>query len=334
MRPPATDSAGSSPLARGLLRSPVLDADGGGIIPARAGFTSWSRTRSGRARDHPRSRGVYISTPTARRPMSGSSPLARGLPSAPPCSASIARIIPARAGFTLKIRVRAAGSGDHPRSRGVYGTRRRRRLNDFGSSPLARGLLFMVRISFLRGGIIPARAGFTTWTSSTGRPTTDHPRSRGVYSSPTRSERSRTGSSPLARGLRHVLVGPRGAVGIIPARAGFTAGPAGPSGGGQDHPRSRGVYGNLRGGLEARGGSSPLARGLRDVSTAFRSGPGIIPARAGFTPRSRGYRPRRSDHPRSRGVYACESLVSQRTRTLPDPCCLHCRPRARSAELR
>jgi len=27
-------------------------------------------------------------------------------------------------------------------------------------------------------------------------------------------------------------------------------------------------------------------------------------------------------------------LESQRTRTLPDPCCLHCRPRARSAELR
>ena len=38
-----------------------------------------------------------------------------------------------------------------------------------------------------------------------------------------------------------------------------------------------------------------------------------------------------ADHPRSRGVYTCGSLVSQRTRSLPDPRRLHCRPRARSA---
>ena len=50
-------------------------------------------------------------------------------------------------------------------------------------------------------------------------------------------------------------------------------------------------------------GSSPLARGLQGITRDFRAGEGIIPARAGFTPPSRSRRPRRSDHPRSRGVY-------------------------------
>ena len=51
------------------------------------------------------------------------------------------------------------------------------------------------------------------------------------------------------------------------------------------------------------GGSSPLARGLHQGHLSGRPGPGIIPARAGFTqpyaPSSQSSR----DHPRSRGVY-------------------------------
>ena len=54
------DLSGSSPLARGLLTDAVLRIRGGGIIPARAGFTVLSPATAGRARDHPRSRGVYI----------------------------------------------------------------------------------------------------------------------------------------------------------------------------------------------------------------------------------------------------------------------------------
>ena len=51
-------------------------------------------------------------------------------------------------------------------------------------------------------------------------------------------------------------------------------------------------------------GSSPLARGLRGGGAGGRGRPGIIPARAGFTPGGRGLHPDRRDHPRSRGVYA------------------------------
>ena len=55
-------------------------------------------------------------------------------------------------------------------------------------------------------------------------------------------------------------------------------------------------------------GSSPLARGLPTIFHAFKSGPGIIPARAGFTWRAAIGGRSSMDHPRSRGVYFSFSL--------------------------
>ena len=51
--------------------------------------------------------------------------------------------------------------------------------------------------------------------------------------------------------------------GIIPARAGFTRVALNEFSLVQDHPRSRGVYTGAIKHLDAIGGSSPLARGLR-----------------------------------------------------------------------
>ena len=94
---------------------------------------------------------------------------------------------------------------------------------------------------------------------------------------------SRAGSSPLARGLPPGPPPPARRLGIIPARAGFTATrpmtPSSPT----DHPRSRGVYcGQVTDGGRA-GGSSPLARGLLSGPGRLPGSPRIIPARAGFT---------------------------------------------------
>jgi len=50
---------------------------------------------------------------------------------------------------------------DHPRSRGVYLAGRQSKVGDWGSSPLARGLLSGFFTSYVVPGIIPARAGFT-----------------------------------------------------------------------------------------------------------------------------------------------------------------------------
>ena len=94
-----------------------------------------------------------------------------------------------------------------------------------------------------------------------------------------------------------------GNIRIIPARAGFTGFGRTAEEVLSDHPRSRGVY--VRGVLNIADvlGSSPLARGLLSANRLGRPGRGIIPARAGFTPRYRPPdRPHR-DHPRSRGVY-------------------------------
>ena len=56
---------GSSPLARGLLVLVLLGGGLGGIIPARAGFTSADTLRYVSEADHPRSRGVYATSVAA-----------------------------------------------------------------------------------------------------------------------------------------------------------------------------------------------------------------------------------------------------------------------------
>ena len=274
-----------------------------GIIPARAGFTRPPTRTPAASRDHPRSRGVYLGWIVLLSGPWGSSPLARGLLHRALTGLPAGRIIPARAGFTAPTGRPHGGSRDHPRSRGVYLLA----VVEFdvggGSSPLARGL--------------PAPL-------AADRPAPlDHPRSRGVYppadrvadhdagSSPLarglpefgRIAARFGGSSPLARGLPELARAERPAVGIIPARAGFTARRRCPRRRPRDHPRSRGVYRPEIWGGARSAGSSPLARGLRERPRQRLTERRIIPARAGFTPASHGPRRAPRDHPRSRGVY-------------------------------
>ena len=194
----------------------------------------------------------------------GSSPLARGLRTQVPDRGLESRIIPARAGFTKDPRTRTPQTPDHPRSRGVYDGSIAAGNAWQGSSPLARGLLLR---SNLDGGdrrIIPARAGFTWRGRTSPAGAGDHPRSRGVYTTPMVSASLSMGSSPLARGLQRD--GRPGAMSlrIIPARAGFTQPTSRSRPPGSDHPRSRGVYAESIHASATRGGSSPLARGLPD----------------------------------------------------------------------
>ena len=213
---------GSSPLARGLRTSARAALRAPRIIPARAGFTRCSCASSVSARDHPRSRGVYriMSSTSARA--DGSSPLARGLPDRSQHPAGGPGIIPARAGFTPWTSSSGSWSADHPRSRGVYNASTKASSASGGSSPLARGLLRYESEGRSPSGIIPARAGFTPRPVRPSRPSSDHPRSRGVYASASSSQSSVVGSSPLARGLPGGSSGPQGPRRIIPARAGFT----------------------------------------------------------------------------------------------------------------
>ena len=294
---------GSSPLARGLLPSNRGPAAHRGIIPARAGFTGCEGLRRRPGGDHPRSRGVYTAAEGVEDDEPGSSPLARGLPRIQPHFSPPHRIIPARAGFTIKRCMPCDTVTDHPRSRGVYRGTPGRRGERCGSSPLARGLRREHLQPRLAAGIIPARAGFTSTSSASTSGMRDHPRSRGVYSSTSRPASPPLGSSPLARGLRRGTCGRRILRRIIPARAGFTWSVSRPPRRPGDHPRSRGVYRTGCSGRSWRSGSSPLARGLRLEGRAATRIGGIIPARAGFTSSMNFGISIMSDHPRSRGVY-------------------------------
>ena len=235
--------------------------------------------------DHPRSRGVYSVLAEESFSALGSSPLARGLRPSGQAARALAL--------------------DHPRSRGVYGGRAAPFSSRGGSSPLARGLLYCREAGKVVEGIIPARAGFTYpfgWVNCAGG---DHPRSRGVYLRDLGAAVEPTGSSPLARGLPrqedHGVVPVR----IIPARAGFTYGPAAAGTCRRDHPRSRGVYDGSPAVERFQAGSSPLARGLLQKRLGRLRHRRIIPARAGFTSSGRSRSSERRDHPRSRGVYWC-----------------------------
>ena len=235
--------AGSSPLARGLRRRRARRRSWSGIIPARAGFTQRRRGLRVGARDHPRSRGVYVSAVLGPLRARGSSPLARGLPHQIAAVGGGGGIIPARAGFTIRRLTLRYSLVDHPRSRGVYPRKEYSTTVPRGSSPLARGLLVGLGEDRIGVRIIPARAGFTRGGPGPGRFAADHPRSRGVY-------------AHLAPRCFETSV---------------------------DHPRSRGVYDGVALQAALSAGSSPLARGLRGPARPRCVHHGIIPARAGFT---------------------------------------------------
>ena len=220
--------------------------------------------------------------------MPGSSPLARGLRATTAPGRWTGGIIPARAGFTPGPRFRSRCAKDHPRSRGVYSNPGWVPEAGGGSSPLARGLLIVGSPRELDRRIIPARAGFTWRRRAACYCAADHPRSRGVYPGRSRPSSTRSGSSPLARGLPGTITPEQYEERIIPARAGFTPSSSGPRTTRTDHPRSRGVYKRWSSSGSPRPGSSPLARGL----------PGRHPPR----------RLRTLDHPRSRGVYSAHTV--------------------------
>ena len=159
--PTCGQRVGSSPLSRGIhLRDPKV-LGGNRIIPALAGNTlGRSQSNLGR-RDHPRSRGEYISTSLAEDYRAGSSPLSRGIPPRAGEHQPLLRIIPALVGKTPTKLAAPPSAQDHPRSRGEYYGLGFSTRSPEGSSPLSRG----IRRQQWRGGqsvgIIPALAGNT-----------------------------------------------------------------------------------------------------------------------------------------------------------------------------
>ena len=175
---------GSSPLARGTLEHRPHIKAAPGLIPARAGNTSFPNDGAGIPWAHPRSRGEHepcLCTQGSRR---GSSPLARGTRSRPATPTSKSGLIPARAGNTWCWYTEAPVTGAHPRSRGEHVVLVHGGSGDWGSSPLARGTPLIPAHQAAAVGLIPARAGNTGASTAALCASTI------------------SGSSPLARGTR------------------------------------------------------------------------------------------------------------------------------------
>ena len=218
--------------------------------------------------------------------------------------ASLERIIPALAGNTLMRRPPSIVQGDHPRSRGEYRPPRAQSCRRYGSSPLSRGIPSQLFNRHFPSRIIPALAGNTTAATTPQFPRTDHPRSRGEYDQFIILPLTRTGSSPLSRGIRQAWTGPKRPIGIIPALAGNTMVQLDVWQTWGDHPRSRGEYYQSEMVPAKDTGSSPLSRGIRAGAVVGFNHTGIIPALAGNTHGAKRHPIIVPDHPRSRGEYA------------------------------
>ncbi len=193
---------GSSPLARGAQPPGSEPGDLPGLIPARAGSTTASRSRTSTAGAHPRSRGEHVILPVLGMVRDGSSPLARGAPVQQVPGPLHVGLIPARAGSTTTTVSGCSARTAHPRSRGEHSHTSTCGVMPSGSSPLARGALHRPAGRVERSGLIPARAGSTTRGGRSGCSAGAHPRSRGEHPSMMPLSTRFQGSFPLARGAR------------------------------------------------------------------------------------------------------------------------------------
>ena len=157
-----------------------------GIIPACAGNTDSLLTHSLHARDHPRMRGEHPRKSLIVLDIRGSSPHARGTPTAKQAPPTPHR--------------------DHPRMRGEHRTMRSRLESVLGSSPHARGTPNQWSNPAAIIGIIPACAGNTNRIGRTYVNERDHPRMRGEHSHGSQSVKADKGSSPHARGTLTVTI--------------------------------------------------------------------------------------------------------------------------------
>ena len=172
--------------------------------------------------DHPRSCGANDGVPRRAHMGSGSSPLVRGQRTRPESARRPGRIIPARAGPTLRKACFRGGLTDHPRSCGANASNATDNQFETGSSPLVRGQPQVRDLKRAKNRIIPARAGPTRRSSVLSAVFSDHPRSCGANCETDTIEQCNSGSSPLVRGQRQLIHRGFRHGRIIPARAGPT----------------------------------------------------------------------------------------------------------------
>ena len=179
--------------------------------------------------------------------MPGSSPRARGTPSALCTIRDSVRFIPAGAGNTMFSRWPSHISPVHPRGRGEHSLFMQHTRFPAGSSPRARGTLQSHAAVRPARRFIPAGAGNTrTLVRAIGSPAV-HPRGRGEHEAIKQRKWDLDGSSPRARGTPY---------GSRADHRGWTV-----------HPRGRGEHCCRVREHAGQPGSSPRARGTRAANS-------------------------------------------------------------------
>ena len=293
--------AGSSPRGRGKRQQYSNGLASAGLIPARAGKTFRGALMLCVARAHPRACGENGAASRGSQSRLGSSPRVRGKPGQLG-EVTVARgLIPARAGKTVASLDSSATRWAHPRACGENATSESSNPAIPGSSPRVRGKLGPCCPSSQRSRLIPARAGKTSVCCCGPGREPAHPRACGENAVANSWARGLAGSSPRVRGKRHDDAIAGQLEGLIPARAGKTIGNVRCFVQCGAHPRACGENCRMFSCEFIGHGSSPRVRGKRGRRPRRDRVHGLIPARAGKTPRTG--RPSRSApaHPRACG---------------------------------
>ena len=217
------------------------------------------------------------------RRIRGSSPHVRGAPPRWGVLDCEHGIIPACAGSTPYGPLERLEERDHPRMCGEHTSQPAWTAWRWGSSPHVRGAPTRNRQRNTANGIIPACAGSTGTSLSTGASSRDHPRMCGEHVKHLIKDGSVWGSSPHVRGALWRTGNERPSRGIIPACAGSTVITLIASLVAGDHPRMCGEHGTNIPFFISPPGSSPHVRGARCTFPILTCSNGIIPACAGST---------------------------------------------------
>ena len=161
-RPQSHRAHGSSPQARGTLHCLHALRRYPRFIPAGAGNTICSTSRTGSRAVHPRRRGEHSCAVSGWLFSFGSSPQARGTHLLSVSGVRECRFIPAGAGNTNRAAAARATCTVHPRRRGEHVTIGFAGYSKDGSSPQARGTRHGEVLSGILRRFIPAGAGNTT----------------------------------------------------------------------------------------------------------------------------------------------------------------------------
>ena len=149
------------------------------LIPARAGKTVGATPCPPGTSAHPRACGENATAAWTGVQAAGSSPRVRGKRGVSGMGARPRRLIPARAGKTVRLPHRRYRRRAHPRACGENTLRTLAQASGPGSSPRVRGKHELARISDALGRLIPARAGKTSSSSSSPFQARAHPRACG-----------------------------------------------------------------------------------------------------------------------------------------------------------